>query len=726
MNKRISIALAAAFVVSLLAMAAPAQDIMVPDVVGMNETDAGSAISSASLTMGFPSYACDNTVPAGLIISQSPSAGTLVSITTWVNVVVSTGPCEVTVPDITGVLLLDAGQALYGHHLVVGSVTWVCDDTATDGQIIGQSPSAGSIVPWDSSVDVVVSSGPCTTDVEVPDINGNTEFWAEYALDVCGLTLGSVTYVCNNTVMAGVVISQSPSAGSMVPVGSSVDVVITTGPCTGNEVTVPDVVGMSEDDAGTRIRSAGFTISWTHQYSDTVPEGHVISQDPQGGTSAPEGSDVSLVLSLGPQHDPSVEPDANCLIAHWKLDETEGEIAYDSVGINDGFLMGDPQWSAGVLDGALDFDGDGDYVDCGTSAALNSLSDVMTCSSWVNIRSITTTWMAIVAKGETAWRLSVNGDTTGIHFGFTGGDRGWQGANSVTELPLDEWHHIAGVYDSGVGAIIYIDGVAEANNPDLDGVAMNEMPFLLGENPESAGRFLDGILDDVRIYECALSVYEILYLASGQMEPDESDVNGLVAHYALENNSYDSSDNMFDGVIMGNPNFVEGMAGMAIDLDGDGDYVDCGTSEELNSLSEKMTVATWVNIRSITTAWMAIAGKGETAWRLSINNDTTGIHFGFTGGTRGWQSADSVTELPLGEWHHVAGVYDNEVGGTIYIDGVAETVNPDLGGTDTNEMPFLLGENPESAGRFLDGMLDEVMIYNRALSAGEISSLADF
>jgi hypothetical protein len=71
-------------------------------------------------------------------------------------------------------------------------------------------------------------------------------------------------------------------------------------------------------------------------------------------------------------------------------------------------------------------------------------------------------------------------------------------------------------------------------------------------------------------------------------------------------------------------------------------------------------------------------------------------------------------------------VYDNEVGGTIYIDGVAETVNPDLDGTATNEMPFLLGENPESTGRFLDGMLDEVMIYNRALSADEISNLASF
>ncbi|MGD8786198.1 MAG: LamG domain-containing protein [Phycisphaerales bacterium] len=206
--------------------------------------------------------------------------------------------------------------------------------------------------------------------------------------------------------------------------------------------------------------------------------------------------------------------------------------------------------------------------------------------------------------------------------------------------------------------------------------------------------------------------------------PEGPSTEGLVAYYSLEGDVLDASDNMLDGIIMGDPAFVEGVVGMAIDLDGIDDYVDCGTNEELNNLSQKMTVATWVNIRSITTAWMAIAGKGETAWRLGVNNDTTSIHFGFTGGTRGWQAANSVTEIPLEEWHHVAGVYDNEVGATIYVDGVPETVNPDLDGTATNEMPFFLGENPEAAGRFLDGMLDEVMIYGRALSEEEILSLA--
>jgi len=83
-----------------------------------------------------------------------------------------------------------------------------------------------------------------------------------------------------------------------------------------------------------------------------------------------------------------------------------------------------------------------------------------------------------------------------------------------------------------------------------------------------------------------------------------------------------------------------------------------------------------------------------------------------------------VTELPLNEWHHIAGTCDKIVGATNYVDGVAEAVNPDLGGVATNEMPLLLGENPEATGRFYDGLLDEVRIYDRALSVDEIVKLA--
>lgn len=212
-------------------------------------------------------------------------------------------------------------------------------------------------------------------------------------------------------------------------------------------------------------------------------------------------------------------------------------------------------------------------------------------------------------------------------------------------------------------------------------------------------------------------------------EPEEAvpvypGTEGLVAHYAFENDVNDSSGNGLNGTIIGDANFVEGVEGMALDLNGQ-TYVDCGGVTEF-SFIDAMTVSTWVNIRSVTTAWMTMVAKGENAWRLGVNNTTTGIHYAFTGSSRSYQAANSTTQLLLDEWYHVAATYDTNVGARVYINGVLDASNPDLGGIETNAMPLLIGDNPEATGRFYDGMLDEVMIYNRALSEGEILYLAGY
>jgi hypothetical protein len=221
------------------------------------------------------------------------------------------------------------------------------------------------------------------------------------------------------------------------------------------------------------------------------------------------------------------------------------------------------------------------------------------------------------------------------------------------------------------------------------------------------------------------------YKIASETKPEPEEVvpvypgtEGLVAHYAFENDVNDSSGNALNGTVIGDANFVEGVEGMALDLNGQ-TYVDCGGVTEF-SFIDAMTVSTWVNIRSVTTAWMTIAAKGENAWRLSVNNTATGIQYAFSGGTRGWQAANSATELAFDEWYHVAATYDTTVGATVYINGVPDASNPDTGGIDTNQFPLLIGENPEAVGRLFDGMLDELMIYNRALSAGEIRYLAGF
>jgi hypothetical protein len=273
----------------------------------------------------------------------------------------------------------------------------------------------------------------------------------------------------------------------------------------------------------------------------------------------------------------------------------------------------------------------------------------------------------------------------------------------------------------GATIIVYHDGEEVASGgagfgPD------NNSTVRIGAS-EASGNIFEGAIDDVRIFNVALSAGEIMYLA-GFRAPVDPGTEGLLAYYALEGDVLDSSGNGNDGVIVGDPNFVDGPVGLAIDLNGD-DYVDCGNARAF-SVTEYLTVALWVNIRTLPTLWTPAITKGNSAWRISNNRDTTGMHFAFEDGSRGWQAANSATELNMDEWYHVCGVYDINVGAKIYIDGVEDGSNPDTQGITQNTEIVAIGLNSESTDplQMWDGGIDEVYIYNRALSEDEIAFLA--
>jgi hypothetical protein len=242
-----------------------------------------------------------------------------------------------------------------------------------------------------------------------------------------------------------------------------------------------------------------------------------------------------------------------------------------------------------------------------------------------------------------------------------------------------------------------------------------------------------GAIDEFNIYNKALSAEEIAVLyAAGPLklgpQPEDPGVDGLLAYYPLDaayrGSTPDASGNGNDGTIMGDPDFVEGMVAQAMDLDGDGDYVDCG-SNPLFGMQEtnEMTAACWLTIRSIPAAWAGIVAKGEHAWRMSNVNLDPRFHFGISFWTEPTPSIDGVTAVGYDEWHHVAGVYGNG-SVSVYLDGVldasAETSTPIM----ANEYNVEIGRNPEGTDRTWDGLIDELLIYNRALSENEILFLA--
>jgi hypothetical protein len=205
--------------------------------------------------------------------------------------------------------------------------------------------------------------------------------------------------------------------------------------------------------------------------------------------------------------------------------------------------------------------------------------------------------------------------------------------------------------------------------------------------------------------------------------PEGPSTEGLVAYYPLEGDALDASDNMLDGVIMGDPNFVEGVAGMAMDLDGVDDYVDCGNDPIIDAISE-ISVSAWLNIRAINTAWQAAVVKGENAWRLGNVNLDPRFHFGITiWNAPDTASVDGAIEVGFDEWHHVTGTFDG-ANISVYLDGVLDTSAPTTEPIGISATNVFIGDNSESPGRYWDGLIDEVMIYQRALTEEEIMGLA--
>jgi len=206
-------------------------------------------------------------------------------------------------------------------------------------------------------------------------------------------------------------------------------------------------------------------------------------------------------------------------LAHWKLDEATGTVAHDAIGSHHGTVRGNPLWlpAGGMVDGALRFDGVGDYVDCGNDPAFN-LTDGITVAAWIKVDAFDKDYQAIVTKGNSAWRIERNAKTNAIEFACNSLSRGGvsQLRNVAGNVPVNngQWHHVTGTYD-GSKLCVYVDGVLDASVTTPGRTATNNYSVCIGENSQNQGRYWKGMIDDVRIYNRALTAQEVSALMLG-------------------------------------------------------------------------------------------------------------------------------------------------------------------------------------------------------------------
>ena len=266
----------------------------VPNVVGTHKDAAMATVLAAHLSVRV-TYTASATVPVHSIISQTPDPGSSVPQGTFVELIASSGPTIGVVPNVLGQSEAAATGGITGASLVVGSITRINHPTVPEGAVIFQNPGPGSTVPVGSAVSLTISLGP--TMVTVPNVVGDTRSVA--TSKVVGANLGYVlTYAPDPVVPVHTIISQNPGGGTSVPLGSSVNLVASSG---ATAAVVPNVVGQQRTAAESAITGAGLILGAVTQASHaTVPAGAVISQTPAAGSNAPPGSAVSLVVSMGP------------------------------------------------------------------------------------------------------------------------------------------------------------------------------------------------------------------------------------------------------------------------------------------------------------------------------------------------------------------------------------------------------------------------------------------
>ncbi|GAA1290129.1 MULTISPECIES: Stk1 family PASTA domain-containing Ser/Thr kinase [Brachybacterium] len=264
----------------------PGADRTIPVLAGTQLTDAESILDAADLSVRTEER-FDDTVPAGHVISASPSAGAAVKKGDHVELVVSKGVQTFPVPEVEGTDVEEARAAVEDQGLELVEDDPEYSEEVPAGQVISQSQDADAL-PEGGEVHVVVSQG--RQPITIPDQTGANGKTARTALESAGFTVTSSS-AHSADVPSGNVISQSPASGTGHR-GDTVALVTSLGP---EMVKVPDVFQKPEADAKKTLEAAGFDVTVKHDRGEPV-FGLVYEQSAEAGAELAKGSAITITV----------------------------------------------------------------------------------------------------------------------------------------------------------------------------------------------------------------------------------------------------------------------------------------------------------------------------------------------------------------------------------------------------------------------------------------------
>jgi len=460
------------------------------------------------------------------------------------------------------------------------------------------------------------------------------------------------------------------------------------------------------------------------------------------------------------------------LVGYWTFDSKNLRTnVADSSGLgNTGYLQGFTSTTSALVAGkigqGLKFDGVDDCGVIGNQASLINLTNTLSVSAWIKTK-------------VSALQRPIAGDSypnsEGATFGYTLEDYGSNYYRFVVEnstnptsggivsvqstagsVPLNKWTHIVGTYDGSGNLRMYINGTLNNSTASstISTINASNKRFIIGSSDNTTGtgclNFYNGSIDDVRVYNRALSAAEVTALynlnqskynvsvvgpstGSGQL------AKGLVGYWTFD--SKNLRTNVADSSGLGNTGYLQGFTsttsalvagkiGQAIKFDGVNDWTKVNDAVGL-SMGENSgyTVTGWFK-RSTSKAQTLVSKYASNNYEYNIMLDPNNAML-----VRAWTDAgvivsgggplywNSNAAIPNpSNWHQFIVIKNNNVL-SIGLDGV---MNGSVGLTDTpgsGTAAIAIGQMGTGVSQNFSGSVDDVRIYNRALSASEVTAL---
>ncbi len=409
------------------------------------------------------------------------------------------------------------------------------------------------------------------------------------------------------------------------------------------------------------------------------------------------------------------------LVGYWPLNDGAGTKANDMSGNgNTGTFMSTPLWTSGKIGKALSFNGSSSYIRVANSSSLNPIN--LTVSAWA--KSATGTWndYGFIVSKRNVYIIHPAQNLTSVNFYIY--TTGWVAVTCTPSVPITNWNLYTLTWN-GTNLTAYINGT-QCNTAVPGGIINTTDTNELNIGKDAGlSRYFNGSIDDVRIYSRALSASEIKTLYQfGSAQTKVVSNSGLVGYWPFNDGAGSKANDMSGSgntaaTTSSSLVWVAGKNGKAVNLNGATYLSGNGSALPNVGTAGNVTLSAWIKPNTV-------VGQGTI---FSKGASGSCFNYGIVIFGSGLRGRNSTNDHALGgtivanQWQHVAVVYSAS-GMEGFVNGVSVGTSVNTTTTCANNN-WAIGTRAYNAAtsEFFNGLVDELRVYNRALSATEIQQL---